>query len=406
LSGHDKPPPGAETFAAARKVTALDVMRHHNRKVIARGKEARGACPLCGAGEASKSAPFVAQVHGALWHCHACGDGGDSIRLEQLLGRHADALAAARALCGEVVADRPRFVAPTRPAAPSRDDDADSSLVAEWLRRASVAATDTPVESWLSARGLDPLAVPEGLALLRWCPDAPIRSWRRNERFAPPETTPRCPAMVAPLVRVVTGADGQRELIPSGVHVTYLSGNGRSKAKLLRRDGSQMPARKFFGEARGAAFLLTGLDGPGPLIVGEGLETVWAVAGRFAAAGTPFRAIATLSLANLQGSPLGFHDQGAFRLDAPQSDPERPPFVVADPGHVIILVDSDMAPVQARVCLTRRSPPTMRLLSSIERAELCGALAAQAWTRAGAASVRVMRPRIGQDFNDVVRESL
>jgi DNA primase len=212
--------------------------------------------------------------------------------------------------------------------------------------------------------------------------------------------------MVAPLVRVSIAAGGERQLVQAGIHVTYLSADGRAKAGLRRSDGSPAPARKFFGEARGAAFLLTDLDGPGPLIVGEGLETVWAVAGRFAAAGKHFRALATLSLANLQGSPLVHRDKGAFRLDAPRSDPDRLPFVVADAGDVIIAIDSDMAPVKARVCLSRRSPPVVRLLSSIERAELCGALASQAWTRAGAASVRIMRPRIGQDFNDAVRDML
>ncbi|GER00911.1 hypothetical protein JCM17845_15340 [Iodidimonas gelatinilytica] len=39
------------------------------------------------------------------------------------------------------------------------------------------------------------------------------------------------------------------------------------------------------------------------------------------------------------------------------------------------------------------------------RAALCASLARQAWRRVGASSVRVVRPRMGADFNDQIRES-
>jgi hypothetical protein len=174
----------------------------------------------------------------------------------------------------------------------------------------------------------------------------------------------------------------------------------------LLPNGAPMHARKLFGDHRGAVALLTPLEGPGPLIVAESIETALAVAGQFAAAGRPFRALATISLANLQGDALGYRDKAGFRLDAPECDPERSPFVVPNAGDVVVVVDPGLPPLQARVCITPRAAPCMRLLSSIERAELCAVLAAQAWTKAGASSVRIVRPRAGQSLSDAVGEVL
>jgi hypothetical protein len=71
---------------------------------------------------------------------------------------------------------------------------------------------------------------------------------------------------------------------------------------------------------------------------------------------------------------------------------------------VVVLVDADMKPLRNQKVQARRGEkPVRRDISGLERAEICASLAAQAWRRAGASSVRCVRPRMGNDFNDEIR---
>jgi hypothetical protein len=106
------------------------------------------------------------------------------------------------------------------------------------------------------------------------------------------------PAMVAPF------ADAQGLI--RGVHVTWLTPDGRAKAVLpAPRWQARGLARKMFGKVGGCAVFLTpyGTERPdaGPLVVGEGIETTWSYAQEL---GRPCRAAAALSLENLQGHPV------------------------------------------------------------------------------------------------------
>jgi DNA primase len=193
-----------------------------------------------------------------------------------------------------------------------------------------------------------------------------------------------------------------------GVHVTYLSDDGRAKARLRDpQTGEALPARKILGGLEGGMTPLTGLAGlavdvPGvPLVVGEGIETVWGGVQHLGL--SPCRAAALLSLGNLQGQPLRDRD-GAFDPRAARMDPARPAVTIPAAGDVVVLVDADMAPVTVRARQPGRRGVADARLGALERAELCAALAGQAWRRAGARSVRTPRPPLGQDFNDLVRE--
>jgi DNA primase len=389
---------GGDLFERAKAVDLVQLVRALGVKLRA-GARARGFCPICRAGEKSGSTPFSVDGAKGLFKCFACGAAGDAVQFEQLTGGWASAADAARALLGEVRGDAVRVA---RPAAvrvvPEARGDAvfvDGAAVAAWLSEHSVPGMASPVFDWLAARGLMPLAIDGAIDRLRWCSAAPVAAWAvrgAGDEVRPPAGVPRCGAMVAPLVRGDGSAAG-------AVHVTYLAPGGRAKADLRRRDGSAMPSRKMFGAARGAGFPLTDLDGPGPLLVGEGIETVWAVAQGWEG---PVRAVAVLSLDNLQGRVVK-DDAGSWRIDAPEADPARPPFTIPAAGDVVILCDADMAPVPALVRDGRRGKPVQVRLTALQRAELCGALAAQAWLRAGATSVRAIRPRLGLDFNDAVR---
>lgn len=50
-----------------------------------KGERWRGKCPVCGHGEHSDAFSVGGEV--GLFHCHACGSGGDLVRLVELWGR-------------------------------------------------------------------------------------------------------------------------------------------------------------------------------------------------------------------------------------------------------------------------------------------------------------------------------
>jgi hypothetical protein len=114
--------------------------------------------------------------------------------------------------------------------------------------------------------------------------------------------------------------------------------------------------RKMFGKVGGCAVLLTPFfDRPdaGPLVVGEGIETTWAMRKSSGARAAPRpRSASKICRATLRLKG------GALPLWALKADPERPPFLLEDPGEVIILVDADMKPLRdMRVQDDKGEPP-------------------------------------------------
>lgn len=378
--------PPDDVFARARAVSIIEAVRARGGNLRARGDAARGACVLCGAGEKSKSAPFSAKVKDGLWKCHGCGLSGDVIKFEQLAGGHDGPLAAARALVGD---DR-RPVAAARVARPERAEPepemVDSAEVARFILAGAVPAAGTIVEAWLWARGLDPHALPGALGSaaldggLMFHPACPVRAWAVGADAA---SVPARPAMIAP----IGGPDGRPW---PACHVTYLAADGRAKADLKT-------TRKMFGRVAGGAVWLCRAVGSNPLVIGEGIESAWALGQVLQARSVA----AVLSLDNLQGGALR-DDQGALLLPV-AADAARPPFLVRHARDVVIGIDADMGPIKVKV----RAGGVVReaVLGSRERAELCAALATQHWRRAGAAP-RALRPAWGKDFNDVVREGV
>jgi hypothetical protein len=369
-------------FERARKVAPAAVARAHGVKLHARGLRARGPCPLCGAGKSGE--PFMADVKGPLWHCFACGESGDSVALEQELGGHRDRISAARALTGE---DERTTAAPREfdREEPPESETVDSQLVADHIAGGIRPARGTIVEGWFAARGIDPARI--DLSRLAFHPRCPVSAWRRDRG---PDSVRHAPAMVAPL-RPAPDAS------LCGVHVTYLSPNGRAKAQLRRRDGTMSPARKMFGRARLAGCFLTAMDGPGPLIVGEGLETVLSYAAEMPIA----RALAVLSLDNLQGRAVR-DAEGCVPLWNLRSDPEAAPMLVPDSGEVRLLIDADMKPIRARIQRERRGLRERGWIDGLTRSQICATLAVQAWRRAGGRPAAYRAPA-GFDFNDLAQ---
>lgn len=375
---------GPSLFDRARKVTPADVVRAHGGKLRRAGpKRSRGACPICESTEA-----FLADEQGPIWHCFSCGETGDSVALEMELGGHRDRTAAARVLAGEAE----RITAPVRQQLRRTEpthDYVDSSIVAAHIAASMITATGTIVEAWLTSRGIDVAKVPEPIARLSFMARCPVSPWRVNRGAL---AVQHAPAMVAPLR---TSPDGPIV----GIHATYLSRNGRAKADLgTLPDGKPRPARKMWGQARRACCFLGAVDGAGPMVVGEGVETVLSYASDVG----PCRPIAALSLDNLQGRAVR-DAEGVVPLWNLRADPEAAPFVISNAGEVHLLIDADMRPIKMRCQQVRRGKRDLFSIDGLQRSEICATLAVQAWRRAGAGPVRPLRAPAGMDFNDLGR---
>lgn len=288
----------------------------------------------------------------------------------------------------------------------------DSLTMGRWIWKHAAKVNPAKVRIYFLARGVPAaMLTDERLADIRFAKAAPIAAWPENRS---PRKMPQAPAIVA-LVR------RPPDWRPCGVHVTYLADTLDAKMVRQRGDGSEYPARKMLGPVGGGAVVLPGvgsrvdaLDPMAPLYVGEGNETVlsgMAIAG----AGEDACGLAALSLNNLQGRPLLV--RGAVPLYDPRPDPEGLPIAFRHGGAVVGLIDADMRPLRGPIdpqsgayrgmaVIERKGGPVVhRTISSGERTALCGALFVQAWRAAGSRA-RAMRPRMGQDFNDAVREGI
>lgn len=382
-------PPDPDLFP--RALAAADIAAIAGVKLFRAGKRLRGPCPLCGASQTKRSGgAFSVDPAAKVWKCWACGEGGDAVTLEHKLNsRPGETLRdAARRLAGEDRggAPRPARSAPPRPAADTEDERWKRASAAQ-LWRTGAPAAGSPVETYLRARGICGRPLELALRQLRFSPEA--------YHSGPAEGGVRLPAMVG-LVRAPAGPTG-------GVHVTYLAPDGRAKT-------ARTPAKRMWGpQARDGApggVWLTHPSAPGPLVAAEGIESALSAA---VLLGRPCRVVAALALERLQGGWLADR-WGRYDPDCVAADPDRPAFTWPEPpdapwGEVLVCVDRDMSPI--RVKARKAGGGTWkRPVDGDERARICGALAVQAWRRAGASAARTLAPGAGRDFNDELRERL
>ena len=158
---------------------------------------------------------------------------------------------------------------------------------------------------------------------------------------------------------------------------------------------------------------LTRPDAPGPLVVAEGVENAASRAMMLAGPlSRSVRAVAAGSLDRLSGFEAIDKD-GARDIWRIRADPLRPGFTwpedPANPWGVIdIAVDGDMSPVTVKGRSGRQQKRMVEAVrDSAERARVSGALARASWSRRlsdeSPTQVRVSRPPIGMDFNQVVK---
>nr|WP_184034126.1 CHC2 zinc finger domain-containing protein [Sphingomonas endophytica] len=372
---------------------------------LGRGAKPRGTCPFHG----SKSDSFaVDPAHGRA-RCWGCQWSGDAIKfvcdfygltfreaVERLEGEHG-----LNGLNGLTAAPlRRRKVERVRSDAPT----VDSTTFGRFLWDHARPDCDA-VRTYLLARGVPaPVLTDDRLRDLRFLGMAPIAAWRTDR---PPSSMPQAPAIVALVRRVGCWT-------PIGVHVTFLRPDLGGKMVRQRGDGTAYPDRKMLGEVRGGAVVLGRPRDVVPLFEGEGLETT--LSGMALGEATADACgLAALSLDNMQGQ-LVLGRNSAWPLYDPRVNPAAPGVAFTRTGPVTALIDADMKPLRGPrdprtgqfrgvpVIERRRGPIVWRAVTQAERAAVCSALVVQSWRAAGC-HARAVRPRMGQDFNDAVREA-
>jgi len=368
---------------------------------LGNGRNPRGKCPFHG----SKSDSFAVYADGGRARCWGCGWGGDAIAFVRdhyglTFSEAISRLESENGLEGVQAAPVRRE---RRPVARSTRPMVDSVVLGRELWRRGVRDDDA-LRTYLRGRGIPAdVLTADRFGQLRFVGMGPIAAWAEDRG---PDSVPQAPAMVALVRRPIDWA-------PIGVHVTFLSPDLTTKMVRRRRDNSEYPARKMCGPVGGGGVLLGEYAAGAPLFVGEGIETVLS---GMAMLGAPLGAIglAALSLDNLQGFPqlIG----GAIPMHDPRPDPERAA-ALAFPhdGPVTGLIDADMSPLRGTldrrtgehqgvaVIEKKRGPIVRRVLSAADRAGLCAHLFQAAWRGHGCRATAV-RPRMGLDFNDAVRE--
>lgn len=373
----------AEVYARAREAEIAAVA---GTPLARAGRRLRGECPLCGASKGKKaSGAFSCEPQARMFYCFGCLVGGDVIDLEQRL-RGGTGLEAAVRLAGmPVPTSRPAGL----PRAARRQAETVEISAAERIGRAIWQDTDvtdlgfTPAGLYLAGRGIGRGPIAGVGRRLRF---AQLAKWGWDDARG----TWTCAPAIVGQVASAGGPTG-------GVHVTYLDRSCRARARLD-------PAKRMWGPQKDPAgrpggVWLTAQDAPGPLIVGEGIESTLSAMQLYAA---PCRGVAALSLGALQG---GWLSDAWGRIDpacvAP--DPERPAFTWPDQGEVIVAVDRDMSPITVKV-RKAGGGTVSHVLDAEARAKICAGLATAAWRAAGANVVRAIAPAAGRDFNDELRE--
>ncbi len=339
------------------------------------GREWAGPCPVCGGEDRFSIAPDR-----DVYNCRTCG-GGDGLGLVQLaLGL--DFKSALAWLVGEADAEisaeeRQRRAAQAERQRRERDEVADrkrreSIAAARAIWSEAEPAAGTPVEAYLSGRGLTPelLTMPRSL---RFHPSLPYMVARDDGGW---HELHRGPAMLA-VIQAPSGG-----LI--GVHRTWIDLDRPGEKARLSNGDEALPAKKVLGSVRGGAIRLCdrrcAADSFDTMVMGEGIETTGSAMVADAVPGAAYWA--GVSLPNMSGRRI-LRGEGMKYAGVPDLDDTDafipPPWLT----RLISIQDGDSEPKATRA----------KLVAGLRRAK----------HHNPELSVRIVHAGDGVDLNDVLR---
>ncbi len=370
----------------ARNV-AISAIIGRSIKLIKAGREYKACCPF----HKESNPSFTINDEKGFAHCFGCGWNGDAIKwLTDYTGvdfKEAVAILLGRSLQVESPAPQQRDAKLSEP------EFVDSFEVAKHIWTLIYPFEGTLADTYLQQRGFDTTQLIGYLANAWFVPNCPLHAWELEKG---PNSAKAAPALVWPIHRYEKAWHGP-ELRFIGVHATYLGPDGN---KLIRtgRDGAALPNRKIFGSNQGGAVLLTSMDGPWPLLNGEGIESTLGGLSLMLRQFPIFRLAASLSLNNHQGYAVKDAD-GAIPLYAPRYDRQRNAFGCPNPGEVWSMSDADMKPHAIKVRRFKGGEVETGITPD-ERTALCSELLRQKWLRFGAKCHFSFDPPKGQDYAD------
>jgi hypothetical protein len=352
-----------------------------------------GPCPICG-GKAT-SQRFEILDDGESFVCAVCPDGGDVIRLVQLV-EGCDFLGAVERLGGRAAVDpeaakrlfedrEKKRLAREKTSANYREAER-KRLYTTWKSRVK-DLRGTPIEAYAAGRGLQ---LPASCIGLGYLPSMPY--WHGDVIDERGRKSPRKihtgPAMVGAFIR----SDGNF----GGLHLTWLTADAvPAKAEIVDPDsGEILNSKKMRGSKTGAHIAIATTEAlPRRLVIGEGIETVLAVWTAHRAASRPIDDMAFWAagdLGNLAGRAARTIDHPT--LKRPNGRPQKVPDRYPDPDdcglsipesveELILLGDGDSEPLLTECAMER---------------------AARRYARPGR-TIRIAFAPAGMDFNDVLK---
>jgi len=352
-----------------------------------------GPCPICGGRATSQR--FGIKEDGETWVCAVCPDGGDVIRLVQLL-EGCDFLGAIERLGGRVAVDpdaakklfearEAKRLAREKQSAVYREAER-KRLYRTW-KSAVKDSRGTLLEAYLAGRGLQ---LPGSCIGLRFLPS--MAYWHGDGVDDRGRKSPRQihagPAMCGAFIR----PDGTF----GGLHLTWLTTDAvPAKAEIVDPDsGELLNAKKMRGSKTGA-FISIAVTAAPPrrLIIGEGIETVLAVWTAHHLAGRPLEDTAFWAagdLGNLAGRARGTINHPT--LKRPNGRALTVPDRYPDPDDVGLSIPDS---VEELILLGDGDSEQLLTECAMERA-------ARRYGRPGR-TIRIAFAPTGLDFNDVLK---
>jgi hypothetical protein len=228
------------------------------------------------------------------------------------------------------------------------------------------------VRSWFKARGLDAEALPGALGRLRAAQRAPLEGGATG------------PALLLPLF-------GDPDALAFGDAVDAVAVLPLLQDRIAR----------LLGQPAGRVAFLTDPPPDGALLVALDLQDAWTLGVNAHENGHELGVVLAPTVKAFAGGALGDR-WGRMDPQTPYADPEAPPWTLPGERAVFLAVRADLRTPELKSRRTFGTTGRARLEGEAA-ARFYGGLAEQAWRRAGANQVRILRPSGGAGGFNVQR---
>lgn len=253
---------------------------------------------------------------------------------------------------------------PTAAASPSPVEAAVDIRDARALWDAARPADCGLVRSWFARRGVEARGLPGALGRLRAAQRAPVAGDRTG------------PGLLLPLVDHPDA---------------HAFGDTVDALAVLPLMGERIS--RLLGAAAGKVAVLSEPPADGALLVALDLADAWSLGANAHENGHEVGVVLAPTLGAFAGGPLGDR-YGRVDVALPYADVDQPPWTLTGERAVFLAVRGDLRGPELKARRTFGTTERVRLEGEAA-ARFYGGMAEQAWRRAGASQVRILRPSAG-----------